>query len=77
MAKDRGPWYETAQGVLVLRRKTDDGAAQAIVDGMDNGWTLLSHNIVSEPRMLLLFVILGVLSNRAEHILTFAKRPYA
>ena len=77
MAKNQTPWYQNEQGVLVLRRKTDDGAAQAVVDGMDNGWTLLSHNILSEPRILLLILLLGIFRNRTEHVLTFAKRPYA
>ncbi len=77
MVENQTPWYQNEQGVLVLRRKTDDGAAQAIVAGMDNGWTLLSHNIVSEPRTVLLFIVIGMFSNRTEHVLTFAKRPYA
>ena len=49
MAKSDKGWYEREQGVVVLRRPAppDEAAAAAIVDGLDYGWTLLSHNVVN------------------------------
>jgi hypothetical protein len=75
VAKQEGDWHDRDQGVVVLRRKSDDDVAVAIVDGIENGWTLVSHNVVQVPQTVWFILFFGIMSSRTVHVLTFTKSP--
>ncbi len=74
MPKLSKDWYKTEQGVVVPRCKKDDKAAEFIVEGLDHGWELLSHNVISESWLMVWFFV-GRLFHQSTHVLTFSKRP--
>lgn len=66
-------WYESPFPVVIRRCGQDYEAAQVISDGLSNGWTVLSHNVVATPSMGIWILVL-ILSRRTEHVITFVKR---
>ena len=67
------PWYAAGSGVRIGRYSDDDSAAEVIALALDNGWSVLSHNVVWVPSGGVFFLFLFGFSARTEHVITFTK----